>query len=189
MTGPLQRPLGFAPARAILLQFDQAKEECKDPSLLGAWIPILQQYGPALIQQCESAEALALSLVTEWLEQYMLAARDDRKEKAQQIASFFASYEEHRSHSLGIDRESARQQGVVIDDLESDQDLQDAVLSVHHATMHTLAGPALKIVENHLGRTYAKVAQQIALQMPMGPGMLVGPPGGQVPGIQPGAPA
>ena len=36
-----------APAHAILLQFDQAKEECKDPSLLGAWIPILQQYGLA----------------------------------------------------------------------------------------------------------------------------------------------
>jgi hypothetical protein len=47
-----------APARAILRQFEQAKEECKDPSLLGAWIPILQQYGPAIIQQCEAAEAL-----------------------------------------------------------------------------------------------------------------------------------
>jgi hypothetical protein len=182
-------PQWTAPARAILLQFDQAKEECKDPALLGAWIPILQQYGPALIQQCESAEALALSLVTEWLEQYMLADRDDRKEKAKQIATFFASYEEHRSHSLGIDRESAREQGVVIDDLEGDQNLQDAVLSVHHATMHTLGGPAVKIVENHLGRTYAKVAQQFALQMPMGPGMFVPPGGGQIPGFSPGAPA
>jgi hypothetical protein len=182
-------PQWTAPARAILLQFDQAKEECKDPALLGAWIPILQQYGPALIQQCESAEALALSLVTEWLAQYMLAARDDRKEKAQQIAAFFASYEEHRSHSLGIDRERAREQGVVIDDLEGDQTLQDAVLSVHHATMHTLAGPAVKIVENHLGRTYAKLAQQIAFQMPMAPGMFIPPGGGQIPGIPPGAPA
>lgn len=165
-----------APARAILRQFEQAKEECKDPALLGAWIPILQQYGPALIQQCEAAEELAVALVAEWLQEWMLIMRDDRAEKAAEIAAYFAGYEEHRSHSLGIDREKARQRGVVIDDLEADQQLQDAVLSVHHATMHTLQGPAVKIIENHLGRAYAKVAPTIALPMPMGlPGMIGGP--------------
>jgi hypothetical protein len=66
-----------APARAILRQFEQAKEECKDPSVLGAWMPILQQFGPALIQQCEAAEALALRLVREWLERYMFAGAPD----------------------------------------------------------------------------------------------------------------
>lgn len=98
----------------------------------------------------------------------------------------------HQSHSLGIDREQARSHGVKIEDLEADQALQDAVLSVHHATMHTLQGPAVKIVENHLGRTFAKVTQQLVLQMPMvGPGQ-VGPfppgmPGGAPTGI-PGLP-
>ncbi len=173
-----------APARAILRQFEQAKEECRDPALLGAWIPILQQYGPALIQQCEAAEALAQRLVGEWLEAYMFAGDDDGKAKAEAVARFFASYEEHQSHSLGIDREQARSQGVVVEDLETNQELQDAVLSVHHATMHTLQGAAIKIVENHLGRTYAKVAQQLVLQVPMmGPGgpMPPGMPGGPMP--------
>jgi hypothetical protein len=33
-----------------------------------------------------------------------------------------------------------------------DNDLQDLVLTVHHAYMHTFsAAPAAKIVENHLG--------------------------------------
>lgn len=69
-----------APARAILRQFDQAKEECRDPALLGAWIPILQQYGPALIQQCEAAEALAKRLVEEWLAlQHVLCTRRQGK--------------------------------------------------------------------------------------------------------------
>ncbi|MGH9021871.1 MAG: SDH family Clp fold serine proteinase [Acidimicrobiia bacterium] len=156
-----------APARAILRQFAQAKEECKDPSLLGAWIPILQQYGPALIQQCEAAEALAQRLVREWFEKYMFAGGPDAATKAEHVAGYFANYEIHQSHSLGIDREQARSQGVRIDDLESDQALQDAVLSVHHATMHTLQGPAVKIVENHLGRTYAKITQQLVMQVPM----------------------
>ena len=181
-----------APARAILRQFEQAKEECKDPSVLGAWMPILQQFGPALIQQCEAAEALALRLVREWLERYMFAGAPDASQKAEEVAGYFANYEVHQSHSLGIDREQARSHGVKIEDLEADQALQDAVLSVHHATMHTLQGPAVKIVENHLGRTFAKVTQQLVLQMPMvGPGQ-VGPfppgmPGGAPTGI-PGLP-
>jgi hypothetical protein len=162
-----------APARAILRQFDQAKEECRDPALLGAWIPILQQYGPALIQECEAAEALAVRLVREWLERYMFAGAADAATKAEAVAGYFANYEIHQSHALGIDREQARAQGVMIEDLETSQVLQDAVLSVHHATMHTLQGPAVKIVENNLGRAYVKLAQQLVFQMPIGgPGQI-----------------
>jgi hypothetical protein len=178
-----------APARAILRQFEQAKEECRDPALLGAWIPILQQYGPALIQQCEAAETLAKRLVQEWLEQYMFLQYSDRAERAERTADYFADYETHQSHSLGIDREQAREHGVIVDNLESNQDLQDAVLSVHHATMHTFQGPAVKIVENHLGRAFVKVAQQMIVQMPMTAPGLIGPqlPGGALPGL-PGNP-
>ena len=55
----------------------------------------------------------------------------------------------------------------MVRDLEKDQTLQDLVLSVHHATMHTFAGTgAVKIVENHLGRAFVKVAQVIQVQVP-----------------------
>ena len=48
--------------------------------------------------------------------------------------------------------------------------------------MHSLQGPAVKIVENNLGRTYAKVTQQLIFQMPMTgqgpvPGTIPQPPG------------
>lgn len=187
-----------APARAILRQFDQAKKECKDPALLGAWMPILQQYGPAVIQQCEAAEALAKRLVREWLERYMFSGAPDAAKKAEEVAGYFANYEIHQSHSLGIDRDQAKSQGVKIEDLEADQGLQDAVLSVHHATMHTLNAAAVKIVENNLGRTYAKVAQQFVFQTPMVPGQTApmpsgipapGPIGFPGPSVQPQSPA
>lgn len=95
--GPIDPQLvtaqGNIPARAILDQFDRAKKECsEDPSALGAWAPILQQYGPALIEQCESAEALAKKLVGEWLRAYMFAADDDPNTKAQQVAEYFADH-------------------------------------------------------------------------------------------------
>ena len=55
--------------------------------------------------------------------------------------------------------------GMTVVPLESDPELQDKSLSVFHAAMHTLVmTPALKIVENHLGRAFIK---SIAVQPPM----------------------
>lgn len=155
----------FVPARAIVEQFDKAKEEiAREPQSLQAWFPILQQYGPALLSECADAEALSKRLVGQWLRDYMFAGRDDAETRAHSAADYFADYDTHRSHALGITREMARDRGILVDDLEADQDLQDAVLTVHHATMHTLGGgPAVKIVENQLGRAYVKIRPQIAL--------------------------
>lgn len=69
----LNTPLGqrMVPVQAILDQFDRAKEECKDPALLGAWLPMLNQYGPDLLVQCKNAGEMAKELVRGWLEAYM----------------------------------------------------------------------------------------------------------------------
>lgn len=158
-----------SPARAILKQFDQAKRECtQNPAVLAAWAPILQQYGPALLQQCEAAEALAKGLVQEWLERYMFRQRRNKSALAIRVADYFSDHDQHLSHALGIGREAARKHGLVVKDLEDNQDLQEAVLSVHHATMHTLVGPAMKIIENHKGNTFAKLVPSpiVGLQLP-----------------------
>jgi hypothetical protein len=165
----LVTPQGQYPARAILEQFDKAKQECaRDPSLIGAWLPILQQYGPSLLEQCEQAEALARRLARAWLAEYMFRDDPRRSAKARRAADYFADYSKHRSHAMGVGREEARRRGLRVVDLESDQALQDAVLSVHHATVHTFQGAAAKIIENHLGRAFVKVAQpiQVNLQAP-----------------------
>jgi hypothetical protein len=97
------------------------------------------------------------------------------------VAAYFADYGMHQSHSLGIFRDDVERQGLNVTSLEDDPALQDAVLSVHHAALHTFGGPAVKLIENHLGRTFAKVRQQIAIQVPAqfavpGPGGLNPPP-------------
>lgn len=161
-------PTGQFPARGIIEQFETAKDEvAKNPALLGAWAPILQQLGPSLLDQCEKAEQLAQRLVKTWLAQYMFGGQPDAEEKAAHIAEFFASYTKHQSHALGIDRDAARAEGVVIDDLEDDAALQDAVLSVHHATMHTFQGAAAKIIENNLDRTYVKMGAIMPMIQPV----------------------
>lgn len=175
--GPIDPQMGiggqYYPARAILEQFDKAKRELADnPQLLSAWLPILQGYGPSLLEQCEQAEELSKRLVRDWLRRYMLPPGPSRTSKAARIAEYFANYERHKSHGMGIGREAARGKGVVIKDLESDQDLQDAVLSVHHATMHTFQGAAVKIIENHRGVAWVKISQMTTFQLPiqLGPG-------------------
>lgn len=162
----------YYPAQAILDQFDRAKEELKhDPELLAAWLPIVQMYGPSLLEQCEQAQELSKRLVRDWLRRYMLPASTPnpaaRTAKASRIAAYFANYVRHKSHGMGISREAARDHGVVIRELESDQALQDAVLSVHHATMHTFNGAASKIIENHLGVAYVKLQLQQTIQIPI----------------------
>lgn len=167
----------YAPARAIIEQFERIRDECKDdPGKLGAYYPILQQYGTSLIEECENAERLAKRLVAEWLERFMFSGHEDPARDAEDVASWFADYYTHQSHGLGIDRDAARDQGVVIDDLEDDQTLQDLVLSVFHATMHTFGGPAAKIVENNLGRAFVKIQQQIAVPAMVGPSPQPQPP-------------
>ena len=161
-------PQGSVPARAIIEQFERASDECsQDPSRLGAWMPILQQYGLALLEQCANAEALARRLVSEWLGNYMFAGRDDPSADAERAATFFADYGQHHSHALGIDRDQTREVGVVVDDLEDDSDLQNGVLSVHHATLHTMNGPCVKLTENHLGRGIFKLQKAAGIQLPI----------------------
>ena len=74
----IQTELGRASvaAHAIEQQFALAKEEIKkDSQLLPAWLPILRQYGPALIIQCQLARELSETLVSDWLSRYMLASK------------------------------------------------------------------------------------------------------------------
>lgn len=163
-------PAGQFPARGIIEQFERAQKEiAADPSQLGAWAPMLQQYGPSLLDQGEKAEKLAKRLVRTWLKAYMFKGDPKAPAKADKIVRYFSNYRRHQSHSLGIDREAARGKGVKIEDLENDAALQDAVLSVHHATMHTLGGPAAKIIENNIGRAYVLVGGVIPVGMPVQP--------------------
>jgi hypothetical protein len=160
----LLTPNGAVPVRAILDQFERAVEECaSDPQRLAAWAPILQQYGPALLEQSENAQELAERLVKQWLAEYMFKDRDDAADLATQVASHLADHSIHQSHSLGITRDKARDLGLVVADLEADKDLQDAILSVHHATLLTLQGPCIKLAENHLGKGVFRLDMPVML--------------------------
>jgi hypothetical protein len=165
-----------APAKAILNQFDKAKKEIEEnPAALAAWLPILRSYAPGLLSMCEDSRALAETMVRGWLQRYMFRGEPDAEHKANSAASWFADYENFSSHGRRVGIAEARGQGLHVEPLESDQSLQDAVLSVFHATSHTFTGTAaVKIIENHLGKAFVTMSETVAVPIasPRLPGTL-----------------
>ena len=59
----------------------------------------------------------------------------------------------HKSHGWRIDRDKARAQGIIVDDLEADQQLQEEVLTSYHlSTITAERGPTAKLMLNDAGR-------------------------------------
>jgi len=156
------------PAQAIIEQFERAKKECRDdPKNLGVWLPIVEQYGPALIVESEHAIELSKTLVLEWLTKYMYSKEQNSKNIAKKVASKLADHSLFKSHGRHIDREQAKEIGLKIENLENDKDLEDLILSIFHATTHTFdATGAVKIIENQLGKAFIKQVHQIPFPKP-----------------------
>ena len=161
----------FAPAKAILNQFELAKQECRDTANLAAWMPILRSYIPGLLTQCVDSQQLGVRMVSRWLQEYMFAGDGDAENKANMIAEWFANYENFRSHGRRVGREQIVGMGVNVVELESDSQLQDGVLSVYHSTAHTFSGgtQAVKIIENHNGRAWVRIGGQVVIPAPLVP--------------------
>jgi len=154
-----------APARAILDQFERGKQECQDPKNLAAWLPILRSYAPGLLAQCVNQQELAVTMVREWLQKYMLNDDAAAATKAEAAANWFGDYQHFGSHARRVSLADLHTLGLRATALEDDQGLQDAVLSVHHAFSHTFGQTgAVKIIENHLGRAWVKISQQVIVQ-------------------------
>jgi hypothetical protein len=63
-----------------------------------------------------------------------------------------------------LDREDCKKIGLIIDDLEQDQTLQDLVLSVFHASTLTFTTtPAAKIIENQNGKAFVKLSGKLRM--------------------------
>ena len=76
----------------------------------------------------------------------------DSDKKIKDIIKKLSDHKKTRSHGRHISSTEAEANGLVVEHLEKDNDLQDLVLTVHHTFMHTFAKTlCAKIVENHDG--------------------------------------
>jgi hypothetical protein len=161
----LDTPLGrqMVPALAIIKQFATAKKEIATTGRMSAWLPMLGQYGPGLLEECNNMRKLSEELVAIWLEKWMFSERRDRKKLSRKVARDLNDHSKHLTHGRFLSRDVLRKFGLVIDDLEDtyadkgkSQDFQDAILSVLHTATHAfVSAPHVnKIIENHTGKAF-----------------------------------
>ena len=137
-------------AHSIINEFNKAKEETKiDISTLPLWTTRISNWQPGLLDDCARAIELSQKMVADWLHKYMRLSQSD----ATKAAALLANANEHKTHNRPLDFDKLKSFNLNVKRLEEDQDLQDAVLSVFHATTVTFeTTPCVKIVENHLGK-------------------------------------
>lgn len=166
--GPIDPQFRGLPAHGVVEEFRRAYEEIRqDPVKAAVWQPVIAKYNPTLIGECEKAIDWSNDMAREWLLTGMLKDDPEAKVKADAILAEVSDHALTKSHARHLSASRCAGLGLRVTPLEEDQKLQDAVLSVHHAAILTLAGTqAYKIIENHKGVAFIKIAQQIAMQTP-----------------------
>ena len=151
--GPIDPQIMGMPAHGVVEEFNTAVEQIKeDEANVSVWQPILAKYPPTFIGEAQKAIVWAERMVKEWLIDGMFASAEDPAAAADVIVAELGSHALTLSHDRHIPAEKATSIGLKIEMLEDDEHLQDAVLTVHHACIQTLAEtPAFKIIENHNG--------------------------------------
>lgn len=166
--GPIDPQFGGIPAHGVLEEFKRAYEDIvNDPRTIPVWQPIIAKYNPAFLGECEKAITWSTSLVDSWLKRNMLAAESNKDEIVANILRELGDHSVSLAHNRHLSAEKCKEIGLKVFDLESDQKLQDKVLSVHHIYFHTLSSTsAFKIIENQNGMAFILQAQQVFLPQP-----------------------
>lgn len=163
----LQTPVGVQAiaAHAIIEQFQRAQTEISNnPKLLNSWLPMLSQFGPALLVQCQNQITFSKKLVEDWLQKYMFKNEGDAKEKATNISDYLSTHSNFKTHSKHLNIDDIEKIGIKVKSLEADQVFQERVLSAFHATTLTFNAGAIKIICNQNGNTFVKNIQQIQIK-------------------------
>ena len=94
----------------------------------------------------------------------MLQEKENKKEVVDVIVKEIIDHSISYAHNRHLSAQKCESIGLNIKHLESDQELQDKVLSIHHIYYHTLSStPAFKIIENHAGKAFILQAQQMLI--------------------------
>jgi len=156
----LQTSVGIQalPAHAIIEQFEMAKKECaENPANMNSWLPMLSQYGPALLVRCKNQIEFSKNTVEKWLNDYMF--KNSKNNRAAQIAYSLCDHNSLKTHFKHIDSIEGKKMGLNITELESDQILQEKVLTAFHACNLSFNFSSVsKIIANHYGNSFIKQA-------------------------------
>lgn len=151
--GPTDPQVRGHPAMGVLSEVERAIFEVKkEPAKQLLYQQIFSKYPPAFILDCERSVQHSRSMVKGWLAEGMFSDDEEPEQKAETAISALMDYEGTAEHSHHFLIDQCSDMGLNVSPLEENQDLQEDVLSVHHAFVATFARMnAIKIVQNANG--------------------------------------
>ena len=161
--GPIDPQLGdssgsFISAHAVVEEFETAKKEiAANPKNSELWKVIIAKYRPTFIGDCQKAVKWGDELAKELLSTGMFEDEPAASKKiiVNKIVKGLADHEFSKAHDRHFSAQQCQKFGLKIINLESNKELQDAVLSVHHASVCTMMQPTIiKFIENHEGKSH-----------------------------------
>ena len=153
--GPIDPQINGVACQMVIDEFYRAVKEVKEnPASLGLWQAIISHYAPTYLTVCEDAIKWSEELAQKWLVDVNPTIDMEK------VRNIFINHEHSYSHSRHISKDDCRDAGLSIKDLEENQALQDAVLSLHHCYMILCdIMPIVKIVMNQKGRIYIQTKE------------------------------
>ncbi|MDO5368848.1 MAG: S49 family peptidase, partial [Paracoccus sp. (in: a-proteobacteria)] len=113
------------------------------------------KYRPVFITDCQRSIDGTKKMVKSWLVGNMFAGQTDAEATAQATVDHLTNIKETSEHGHHFLRDKCKEFGLVIEDLESSQDLQEAVLSVHHGYVASFSRlSSIKFIENSNGTSW-----------------------------------
>ena len=139
------------PARTVIEEFELAKKEIEEnPKTTPYWTILLDKYPANFLFECKNSMDWAKDILEKSLKYSMF--KDDNQKIIDKIVFELTLGEATKSHSRNLSPEKCREIGLKICYIENDEELQDLVLSIHHACISYFNNNnASKIYINHEG--------------------------------------
>jgi ClpP class serine protease len=151
--GPFDPFLSGCSTFAVLREFNEARDDVKrSPNLAAFWRPILEKYPPGFIIDCRNAIELAHELVSQWLQTGMFREDSDADQRAQRVIALLGDGDAMKQHDRHVSAEEAERIGLKVQRLEADPELQDRLLTAHHAALYSMSRRGMaKLIESSGG--------------------------------------
>lgn len=154
--GPTDPQLGGVAAGGVVEEFEEAVRQIGErPESAALWGQIIGQYHPTFIGDCQKAVAMSHDIVRQWLVRNMLSGDSDCDERADRIVGLLGHHEASAMHNRHFSHNELEKIGMHVSMMEDDDELQDRILTVHHAFMVTFQKAQLaKIIESSNGQRW-----------------------------------
>lgn len=136
--GPTDPQFGGVAAGGVIEEFERAVQEVeKNPSSAALWGQIIGKYHPTFLGDCQKAVEMSRGIVKQWLKSNMFLEDSVADKKVEDILNLLCDHRTSAMHNRHFSHSELCDKGMKIKLMEDDNDLQDKILTLHHAFMIT----------------------------------------------------